>query len=199
MIIKSQTILICENIDIRLPEIQQQIQLIERSIVSTCWPPENDHFAINTKKNDNGVKPIKTACMRNLSLNNWKLEFKIDLGATQKRPGPVDAAIETSFGYLALEWETGNISSSHRSLNRLALGLYYKKLIGGFLLLPSTDLYYYLTDRVGNYSEIEPYFPIWKNLKIEKGFIIVYEMEYDKLDPSLPSIPKGRDGMSKKK
>jgi hypothetical protein len=96
--------------------------------------------------------------------------------------------------YFAIEWETGNISSSHRALNKMAVGLLDGMLVGGILILPSRDMYRYLTDRIGNYAEIEPYFPVWKNLQIQEGVLAVIEIEHDALSVDVPPIRKGTDG-----
>jgi hypothetical protein len=94
----------------------------------------------------------------------------------------------------AFEWETGNISSSHRALNKIAMGLLEKRLVGGALVLPSRELYKYLTDRIGNFAEIEPYFPLWRSLPVEEGVLIVVEIEHDGVSESIRKIKKGTDG-----
>lgn len=48
------------------------------------------------------------------------LEEPLDI-AILKKPGKLDAVLYTDYGPVALEWETGNISSSHRALNKMAL------------------------------------------------------------------------------
>jgi hypothetical protein len=93
-----------------------------------------------------------------------------------------------------LEWETGNISSSHRALNKIALGILRGIFIGGALVLPTRAMYKYLTDRIGNYDEIEPYFELWKKLPIKKGLLLVIAIEHDSVNGSVPRIPKGTDG-----
>ena len=113
--------------------------------------------------------------------------------------GQVDAMRHFDKGAkrFAVEWETGNISSSHRALNKIALGILEDKLIGGALIVPSRNLYCYLTDRVGSFSEISTYFPMWGKLDYHCECVIsVFEVEYDKTDASLPLIKKGKDGMS---
>jgi hypothetical protein len=76
----------------------------------------------------------------------------------------------------------------------MAVGLLDGVLAGGVLILPSRDMYQYLTDRIGNYSEIEPYFPVWRNLSIEEGVIAVIEIEHDAVSLDIPAIRKGTDG-----
>ena len=99
--------------------------------------------------------------------------------------------------YFAVEWETGNISTSHRAINKIALGILQGKLVGGALVLPSGELYPFLTDRIGNFPEIEPYFPVWANLNYDRACVIsVFEVEHDRKDSSLECIAKGTDGMS---
>jgi len=114
-------------------------------------------------------------------------------------PGPVDS-VKCLPGnrFFAVEWETGNISSSHRAMNKMAIGLLDKVIEGGILILPSRDMYYYLTDRIGNFAEIEPYFPVWKNLNISSGVLGVIEIEHDDLSLDVPPIRKGTDGRALK-
>jgi hypothetical protein len=88
----------------------------------------------------------------------------------------------------------GNISSSHRAINKMALGILKKVLIGGVLILPTRAMYKYLTDRVGNFHDLEPYFPLWQALQVEEGFLAVIAIEHDAVSRSVPSYPKGTDG-----
>jgi len=166
---------------------------IYKAIDNVKWPDNSTQFTIHPGKNANGVKPIKQRCVSYLKENNWELEKNMNLGS-RISPGPVDAVLNVDgFGDFAFEWETGNISSSHRALNKMALGLITKSLIGGVLVVPSRDLYFHLTDRIGNFAEIEPYFPVWKNLNVE-GLLAVIEVEYDSISESAPIIYKGTDG-----
>jgi Restriction endonuclease BamHI len=95
----------------------------------------------------------------------------------------------------AVEWETGNVSSSHRALNKMALGIRDDILCGGILVLPSRRLYYFLTDRIGNYREVEPYFDIWRHCGVtNRGILAVIEIEHDREDATTPILMKGDDG-----
>ena len=67
-------------------------------------------------------------------------------------------------------------------------------LIGGVLILPTRSMYRYLTDRVGNYAELEPYFPIWRAIPVEEGLLAVFAIEHDAVSRSVARIPKGTDG-----
>jgi hypothetical protein len=167
--------------------------MIYNAIDSVKWPDDSSTFIINPGKNSNGVKPIKERCVSFLKQNGWELEKPMNLGS-RISPGPIDAVLNISnYGYFAFEWETGNISSSHRALNKMALGLISKTLAGGILAIPSRELYYHLTDRIGNFAELEPYFPIWKSLNID-GVLAVIEVEHDSLSDSVSKILKGTDG-----
>jgi hypothetical protein len=55
-------------------------------------------------------------------------------------------------------------------------------------------MYRYLTDRVGNYAEIEPYFDLWRALTVKDGLLAVIAVEHDAVSVSAPRIPKGTDG-----
>jgi hypothetical protein len=55
-------------------------------------------------------------------------------------------------------------------------------------------IYPYLTDRIGNYEELEPYFDVWRAVQIQEGFLAVFVVEHDAVDSSVPTIAKGTDG-----
>lgn len=137
------------------------------------------------------------ACLKN---HGWILEDRIDVGVTSTKPGPMDATLQYANSYIALEWETGNISSSHRAINKMVSGLIKGTLICGILILPSRDMYNYLTDSVGNFRELEPYFPVWKkaNYNIDRGALIVYEIEQDNVSSEITPYKKGTDGRALK-
>jgi len=114
--------------------------------------------------------------------------------ATVRRLGKLDAVLDTPYGKAGVEWETGNISSSHRALNKMALGLKKKVLIAGILVVPSRELYQYLTDRVGNFAELEPYLELWQSIPCESGVLEIVVIEHDAVSTNVPRIPKGTDG-----
>lgn len=167
-------------------EIRSAIDLI-------VWPPGASNFTINPTPHGNGVKPIKNACMAALKENfGWQLETKITYAT--RSPGRIDATKTLDEHLFALEWETGNILSSHRAVNKLVLGLLRGVFLGSALVLPSRQLYPYLTDRVGNYEELEPYFDVWRAVDIKEGFLAVFVVEHDAVDTSVLRITKGTDG-----
>jgi hypothetical protein len=174
-------------------EIQTAISLI-------VAPAGSKTFSINPVKDGNGVKPIKQAFVQCLGLRyGWGLEVPLAISSNEADAGPIDAVklIPETGRRFAVEWETGNISSSHRAVNKIALGILKRQLVGGALVLPSRKLYRFLTDRIGNFNEIEPYFPVWANLDYRCECVIsVFEVEHDTEDRSLPLILKGKDGMS---
>ena len=174
----------------------QLLKEVDAAISKVVWPVGSNKFSINPTPKGNGVKPIKNACMAHLKSEGWELEKRIQL-LTDLRPGPLDAAkTVTNNQTFALEWETGNISSSHRAMNKMAAGMLERKLVGGILVLPSRDMYKYLTDRVGNFQEISPYFNLYKNLNLQSGYLAVIEIQHDDVDSNVPLIPKGTDGMA---
>ena len=167
-------------------EIRNAIQLI-------VWPPGSSNFTINPTIHGNGVKPIKNACMAALDSNlDWQLESKITYAT--RSPGRVDATKRLNGHLFALEWETGNISSSHRAMNKLVLGLLRRFFLGSALVLPSRKLYPYLTDRIGNFEELEPYFDVWRAVKINEGFLVIFVVEHNAVNNNVPRINKGTDG-----
>lgn len=172
----------------------QILQEIKTSIQSVHWPHGNDLFLIHPGKHVNGVVPIKQSCMQTLVELGWTLEKPMKI-ASRHRPGKVDAIKDLRNGqYFAVEWETGNVSSSHRALNKMAIGLMDSILLGGVLVVPSRELYPHLTDRIGNYDEIEPYFPVWRDVSVKEGVLAVIVVEHDALSDKVPMIKKGTDG-----
>jgi hypothetical protein len=171
---------------------------IMQSIKAIQWPPGSGSFTLydqpgKARGEGNGVTPIKNACMHQLESFGWSLETPVDI-ATLKQPGPMDATYPVGDRLFCVEWETGNISSSHRAINKMALGILKRILIGGVLILPTRAMYKYLTDRVGNFPELEPYFSLWKALKVEEGLLAVIAIEHDAVSRDVPRIPKGTDG-----
>ncbi len=178
------------KVDVALAEVRQGVLAVD-------WPQGSGTFTIFPEEKGNGVKPIKANFVSYLRDRGWLLEYKENITG-EKHPGPIDAAkLVDRDRYLALEWETGNISSSHRALNKMVVGIQKKRLVGGVLILPSRKLYKYLTDRIGNYQEIEPYFPVWQNIQIDEGLLIVMEIEHDATSSGVPRIPKGTDGWAR--
>ncbi|MGG1864729.1 hypothetical protein ABEP22_13555 [Bacillus safensis] len=195
MKIISETVLINKNGN--QPIINTAMQEIRESILQMENPKGSGEFRLFRGKNMNGVKPIKETFMKYLTMRDWQAEYRIDVGVSLTRPGPIDAVKFFNNDIFAVEWETGNIASSHRALNKITTGILNQRLIGGVLILPSREMYTHLTDRVGNYRELSPYFDVWKksNYPINQGFLAVIEIEHDLLsdDQSL-QIKKGTDG-----
>lgn len=162
------------------------------------WPPGSGQFLIfpeSGKKRGmgNGVTPIKNDLMLELARQGWKLEEPLDI-TTKHTPGKLDAVLYTKAGPVALEWETGNISSSHRALNKMAVGLIHGVLAAGILVVPSAGLARYLTDRIGNYPELVPYLSLWRRVGIKEGVLEIVVIEHDGTSTEVPRIPKGTSG-----
>lgn len=175
---------------------KESLAEIRRAIEEVKWPKGAADFAINPVEKGNGVKPIKNGFVARLTRDGWKPELRLKVYG-EKRPGPLDAAkwIKSESRYFAAEWETGNISSSHRALNKMVMGVLHETLLGGVLVLPSRDFYKFLTDRIGNFQELEPYFPVWKSIDTNKrGVLTVIEVSHDRVCHNVPFIKKGTDG-----
>lgn len=182
-----------------LPDVQTARQELRGAVAAVVWPVGAADFTINPTKHGNGVKPIKTEFVAYLRGKQWAIEFsRSQIGARLgEMCGDIDAAKPLSDGLYGAEWETGNISSSHRSVNKLAMGLLQDRLVAATLVVPSRELYPYLTDRIGNVTELRPYFPMWKALGIQRGFLSIMVVEHDQEDDGAPLIPKGKDGRAK--
>ena len=172
---------------------------VQKAISSTDWPHGTGKFVIypesgKKRGEGNGVVPIKIPCIKRLVQLGWKDECLPDTKGGVLKCGDLDALLETKKGAIAFEWETGNISSSHRAINKLLLTLQVGGLIGGFLVVPSDNLKNYLTDRIGNIGELKPYFALWKSIKKAKGGLRIVVVEHDGTSKRVPRIPKGTDG-----
>ena len=171
---------------------------LHRAIKEVDWPPGSGSFKIypesgKKRGKGNGVTPIKIGLMKELKRQGWELEKPLDI-TTLHRPGKLDAVLMTKSGPVALEWETGNISSSHRALNKMAVGLLKGVLAGGILVVPSRKLYPYLTDRIGNIDELVPYLDLWKSVPCKCGILEIVVIEHDATSLKVRKIPKGTSG-----
>jgi hypothetical protein len=76
----------------------------------------------------------------------------------------------------------------------MAVGLMKGCLAGGILVVPSRKLYPFLTDRIGNIGELEPYLDLWKSVPCKQGILEILVIEHDGTSTKIPRIPKGTDG-----
>ncbi|MBE3561314.1 MAG: hypothetical protein IMW89_19150 [Ktedonobacteraceae bacterium] len=168
-----------------------------QAIATIEWPPNSGSFTIypqsgKKKGEGNGVKPIKDAFILHLEARGWVKEQPLTVLGT----GEMDIAYWTDKGLFCVEWETGNVSSSHRSLNKMTMGMIEKVLIGGILVVPTRALATFLTDRIGNFPELSAYFPFWRKQKvhIQEGVLEIIAVEHDATSFDVPRISKGTDG-----
>ncbi|MCG2585971.1 hypothetical protein [Massilia sp. TS11] len=198
-----------------------------RSISSIDFPIGSGALILRRKEKDpvskqwnrNGVGYLKERFLSNMvQSEGWEAEGTVNLSAQDEdiaislypslesytEPvtsafGDFDFVTTTSGGMrVAIEWETGNISSSHRSLNKLSIVLASGKIQAGVLILPSRDLYEHLTDRIGNIGELSPYIGMWKSMSaaVNYGMLAIAVVEHDELtsDPNFPYLKVGADG-----
>lgn len=169
-----------------------------RSSISNNVTLGFDHFILNcSRKNCNGVVPIKERCYQILEEEfDWYREkpltyFRIDA----QKGGPIDVYKEFvtkhSIFRAGLEFETGNISSAHRSMNKLCVGIKKGELDLAMLMMPIKKMAFYLTDRVSNYEELEPYLFLLDEIPF-----IVFGFDAEEYSIDAPLLPKGKDGMS---
>ena len=175
---------------------------IRSAIKAIRWPAGGRDFAIypesgKARGEGNGVLPIRQAFVVALRDKGWEIEVPFPLEGIKggARFGGMDAArVFGSDPPFMVEWETGNISSSHRSMNKLALGLTKGAISGGVLIVPTRELAQYLTDRIGNYRELEPYFPLWSAVVAKRGYLGVIAVEHDRTSRRVGRIAKGTSG-----
>ena len=202
-------------------------QSFVRSIESIDSPTGSGRLFLRRKKQDpiskqwnrNGVSFLRSRFLEHMvDKEGWQAEGKVDLQNLKEKPelrlypsmesysepitsafGDFDFVTTTESGIrVAIEWETGNISSSHRSLNKLSIVLAAKKIQAGVLILPSRNLYEHLTDRIGNIGELSPYLGMWKSMgaSVERGMLAIAVVEHDELtdDSEVPYLKAGKDG-----
>lgn len=160
------------------------------------WPPGSEVFTIypeSGKKRDmgNGVKPIKTEFVAHLQARGWILERdRFDAHYTFGSGSALPFVVE---------WETGNVSSSHRSINRMALGMLAGEISGGVLVLPAKSLADFLTDRIGNAEELVRFHPLWRVWSAHREFqyLAIATVRHDAESWDVPRIPKATDGRAR--
>lgn len=170
----------------------------------------------------NGVGYLRSNFLRHMQdAENWKPEGDVDLSRDREQPAiklypslePYREPITSDFGgfdfittgaqgiKVAIEWETGNISSSHRSMNKLAIALANGVVQVGVLIVPSRQLYEHLTDRIGNIGELSGYLSMWESLKtsVPRGLLAITVVEHDELtdDSKHPYLQMGSDGRAR--
>lgn len=184
---------------------------VREAILAADWPFGSGKFSLNPEPglnrkgqpdlHPNGVLPIKEPMIGYLTELGWETEALPQLpvgqgGKDVLTTGDLDALLLDRGRYVGFEWETGNVSSTHRAVNKLLDGITRGSLQGGILVLPVRETQRYLTDRVGNFEEIAPYFELWSRYPVPDGALQIYGVAHDELDPTVPHIPKGRDGMA---
>jgi hypothetical protein len=167
----------------------------EAAIEATDWPHGTGKFTIypesgKKRGKGNGVVPIKIPCIKKLVALGWERECLPPAKDCLLTTGDLDVLLTTEAGCVGFEWETGNISSSHRALNKLTGALMRSELVGGILVVPSDKLKVYLTDRIGNIGELRPYFPLWSAAPVKNGALRIIVVEHDATDMNVPRIPK---------
>lgn len=176
----------------------------------------------NNQWKRNGVVYLKKEFLTYMcDSEEWESESDVELSKDREQPPLVlypsmeeyREPITSNFGgfdfmavaengtRVAIEWETGNISSSHRSMNKLAIALSNNLIDVGVLIVPSRALYEHLTDRTGNIGELSGYLAMWEGLKsvVEHGLLAITVVEHDHLTNSnkIDYLKVGSDGRSR--
>lgn len=175
---------------------------VRSAIAGVHWPSGSGSFTIypeSGKKSGmgNGVVPIKTAFIEQLRQAGWTPEMPFPLPAAPGGAtfGAMDAAKTFGGKPFVVEWETGNISSSHRALNKIGLGLAKGAIGGGVLVVPTKEFAQYLTDRIGNVYELRSYVPLWAAIQTpQPGYLGIISVQHDETSLNVPKITKGTDG-----
>lgn len=170
---------------------------IRNSVISSIerveWPKGSGKFVLNPVNRGNGVTEIKSQVATYLNESEWDTEIQWPINDLRS-PGKIDGAYESSHGLIAFEWETGNVASSHRSMNKMCLGLVLGVIAGGILAVSTRRMARLLTDRIGNFEELEPYFALWQATKAQTGVLELIAVEHNGENERVPLIPKAVSG-----
>lgn len=195
-----------------------------RSIQAVHFPIGSGSLTLRRKEalgsgqwSRNGVNFLKASFFANMvRQEGWAPEDRVSLEHLNRPVGVTlypsmqhyDEPVRTKFGAfdfvttgatglkVAIEWETGNISSSHRSINKLTLAIGTKQIHAGIVVVPSRDLYDHLTDRIGNINELSGYLPMWQAIgrTLDSGLLAIAVVEHDGLTNEGDYLPSGNDG-----
>jgi hypothetical protein len=165
------------------------------------WPVGSGSFTIHPQSGKrrgegNGVLPIRNEFVSFLKARGWVIEGPAKNTLDQSL-GDFDAVLPGPEKPIVVEWETGNISSSHRSMNKLTMLVSSGTISAGVLAVPSRKLYVYLTDRIGNIKELEPYFGLWRSVPCPSGVLEIVVFEHDAESTGVERIPKLTSGRAK--
>ena len=206
----------------RIVSIKKGTTYTDKNGKTVVWNKPKDHTLRN------GVVPLKMIFRKRLKDAGWNSEEPLSLrpyfekiradkalvqvfryperlGEAIQDPlhegvGDFDFWLRSTEGFrTVIEWETGNISSSHRSINKICLALMGELIDAAVVIVPSNKLNVHLTDRVGNIRELQPYFYFWSEFgrSLKRGLLAVIEVEQDDLINSVDErdfIPRGDDG-----
>lgn len=185
----------------RIVSIKRGSTYIDKKGRAKVWNKAKPHTLRN------GVVPLKQIFRNNLETAGWKSEEPLSLepyfekvradktlaqvfrypeppadaihDPMHEGVGDFDFWLRSDTGFrTVIEWETGNISSSHRSLNKICLALMGGLVDAAIVVVPSNKLNVHLTDRVGNIRELQPYFYFWSAFgrSLAKGLLAIVEV-----------------------
>jgi restriction endonuclease BamHI len=165
---------------------------IHAAVKRCAWPPGSKKFTIypqsgKKRGEGNGVAPIKAEFIKKLRRLKWTIEGAVKNHRGQKRG--FDAVLPGPEGPIVVEWETGNISSTHHMMNKLTMLVSDGIIAAGTLVVPSHRLYVHLTDRIGKYMDLEPYLKLWKSVPYRSGVLEIVVIEQDAESYDVPKIP----------
>ncbi|MFN8161365.1 MAG: hypothetical protein U0R52_10035 [Solirubrobacterales bacterium] len=178
---------------------------VQAAIAAADWPPGTGTFSLNPTpgtdrqgrpdRHPNGVLPIKVPVLGELERRKWVTESLPPMPEGELlTTGDLDALLTVRGRRVGFEWETGNVSSSHRAISKLLDAICRETISGGILAVPVRAMQRYLTDRVGNFEELQPYFRFWSRYPVPNGVLRIYGVSHDTLDKKVPHLPKGNSG-----
>jgi hypothetical protein len=182
--------------------VERAIDDIYAAIAAVDWPAGSGRLTVHPESGKkrgegNGVKPLKDGFLGHLASRGWQT-------ADRKNPKLVDAVLRDGHRWFGVEWETGNISSSHRAVSRVMLAVMEAETekhgvcVGGCLVVPTANLAQYLTDRVGNWEELAQYHDLWCAMSESErwpgGHFSLHAFEHDDESFDVPRMGKATDG-----
>lgn len=167
-------------------------QTIHDAITRCCWPPGSGSFTIHADSGKNRgarnrVLPIKAQFLEYLREAGWAVDGTAK-NALGRSVGRFDAVLAGPAGPVVVEWKTGSITYTHRSLNKMSLFLGSGRIAAGTLIVPSRELNKFLADRAGTIQDLKPYFVLWKSSPCQNGLLELVVVEHDGTSCDVPRI-----------
>jgi hypothetical protein len=105
-----------------------------------------------------------------LKTKGWAMDRR-SRNAFDRALGYFDAVLPGPEKPVVVEWEAGDVSSSHYSMNKLTMFVSSGIISAGVLVVSSRRFYVRSGDRAGNFRELDAYLGLWKSVPCGAGVL----------------------------